>query len=71
MRKTARPAMKLTNLKIERDALNEKVKLLKAQRDAVRINVVPIMDEVTLLTKKSRRSRKTCPELANANYKRN
>ncbi len=41
MRKVRKTRDEVNQLKIERDALNEKVKLLKAQRDDVRVNVDP------------------------------
>ncbi len=54
----------VNQLKIERDTLNEKVKLLKAQRDAVRVNVVPIMDEVSALNEKIEGLQKKLPRIS-------
>jgi len=54
----------VNQLKIERDTLNEKVKLLKAQRDAVRVNVIPIMDEVSALNEKIEGLQKNLPRIS-------
>jgi uncharacterized coiled-coil DUF342 family protein len=53
----------VNQIKIERDTLNEKVKQLKAQRDAVRVNVAPIMAEVNTLNEKIETLKKSLPHI--------
>jgi uncharacterized coiled-coil DUF342 family protein len=50
-------------MKIERDTLNEKVKLLKEQRDLVRIKATPIMEEVKAIDEKIAELKKTVPHV--------
>ncbi len=61
MRKTRE---EINQIKTERDALNERVKELKAQRDAVRVNVNPIMSEVNALNEKIEALKKNLPRIS-------
>ncbi|HSV49344.1 MAG TPA: hypothetical protein VLH35_03430, partial [Candidatus Acidoferrales bacterium] len=53
----------VNQIKTERDALNEKVKQLKLQRDAVRVNVAPIMAEINALDEKIETLKKGLPRI--------
>ncbi len=53
----------INQIKTERDALNEKVKQLKQQRDAVRVNITPIMAEVNALDEKIETLKKNLPHI--------
>ncbi len=53
----------VNQIKTERDALNEKVKQLKVQRDAVRVNVAPIVAEVNALNEKIETLKKGLPHI--------
>jgi uncharacterized coiled-coil DUF342 family protein len=53
----------INQIKAERDTLNEKVKQLKAQRDAVRVNVAPIMTEINAINEKIETLKKNQPHI--------
>lgn len=54
----------INQLKAERDVLNERVKQLKQLRDAVRVNVTPIMAEVNALNEKIDALKKNLPRIS-------
>ena len=53
----------INQIKAERDTLNEKVKQLKSQRDAVRVNVAPIMTEINTINEKIETLKKNQPHI--------
>ena len=53
----------INQIKAERDTLNEKVKQLKQQRDAVRVNVAPIMTEINAINEKIETLKKNNPHI--------
>jgi uncharacterized coiled-coil DUF342 family protein len=53
----------INQIKAERDVLNEKVKQLKQQRDAVRVNVAPIMTEINAINEKIETLKKNMPRI--------
>lgn len=53
----------VNQIKTERDALNERVKQLKQQRDAVRVNVAPIMTEINAIDEKIETLKKNLPKI--------
>jgi uncharacterized coiled-coil DUF342 family protein len=54
----------INQMKAERDALNEKVKLFKEQRDLLRGRITPIMEKIKLIEEKIDELKKTVPRVS-------
>jgi uncharacterized coiled-coil DUF342 family protein len=56
--------VEINQIKSERDALNEKVKLHKEQRDIIRAQAAPITDEINAIDEKIAELKKTVPRVS-------